>query len=549
MLLVFLLGLLIGAVVVMLFWLSSPACISFDLFGRDAQVIDSSAREVSTGSGTLISADGSGRTIMTTGEPGTPAQFIDVYGNERDMICYASIYCIDETPCPPCEEEECVDNGERCGYWPGEPGTLAANYQMEGVDYGECCPPYECVDGYCRPGQEECVDYGETCRTDEDCCEGYCYNGICTYDEEECVETGETCGYVQPASATHATTPVYYGECCPPDECINNLCTPPEECQDYGELCGYAYDYSDPTHVMEKYYGECCPPYVCVDNNCGYEECRDYGESCGTMTYVTGSEQIEQDMGECCEPYECVDNICTYEEQECVDYGMECEYGPNYAFTTAPAGAAWFGYCCEPYACIEGLCGPSCEAYGGSCKTDEECCQGLYCDNNICSECKTSGTCTPGASICCEGYRCWEFRCVEEETCEEEGSQCSEDSDCCGGLVCANGYCMEEPECADIGESCGDYANGMECCSGGFCYMGICEEQTSHLCTDTEDGPDYYSQGSATGEYLGDYGTYTDYCMNDYTVVDYYCQVNGEYSPVLEATLTCPQRCSGGACN
>ncbi len=180
--------------------------------------------------------------------------------------------------------------------------------------------------------------------------------------------------------------------------------------------------------------------------------------------------------------------------------------------------------------------------------------------------------------MCCEGYRCWEFECEPEETCEDEGDRCDSDSDCCEGLVCLDGYCMEETECgeegdtcgfgvecceglycsendvcvecADIGETCGGYAApGTECCPGGFCYMGICEEQTEHLCEDDENGPDYYSPGSVTGEYLGDYGTYEDYCQDSRTVVDYYCTVNNEYAPVESGTVTCPNGCSGGACN
>lgn len=546
----FILGVLVGGFIVMLLWISSPGGVTVDVFSE--RIDETRIQELNITPSVLVASDSSGRTIATTGEKGTPSSFVDEYGNERDLVCYTSVYCIDQTPCPPCDEEECVDNGERCGYWPGETGTLAANLQTEGKDYGECCPPYECYEGYCRPPQEEeCVDYGELCGMVQDpsiathvsyidygeCCEPYvCVDNRCGKETEDCVPTGETCGRMQdPSIATHVAY-IDYGECCPPDECVGNVCTPPEE-----------------------------------------EECVDYGEACGYLTYVTGATQMEEFLGECCEPYVCIDNVCSRETEECVEEGEMCEYGPNYATVTAPPGTTWYGYCCDPLSCVEGLCQVYCEDTGGPCKTDNDCCEG-FCADGQCVDCKTSGSCSPGADMCCEGYRCWEFECEPEETCEDEGERCDRDSECCGDLLCINGYCAEETECgeegdtcglgvvccnglycsendvcvecADIGETCGGYAApGTECCPGGFCYMGTCQEETSYLCTDTENGPDYYSWGSATGEYEGDYDTYEDYCLNDNTVVDYYCLVNNEYAPIESGMVTCPSGCSQGACN
>ncbi len=545
MIMLFILGVLLGGFMVMLLWLSSPGCMTVDLFSE--QTRETTVQELNVTPGILVASDSSGRTITTTGERGTPASFIDPYGTRRDVVCYTSIYCIDETPCDPCDEEECVDNGQRCGYWPGETGTLAANYQAEGRDYGECCPPYECTDGYCRPPQEEeCQDYGLLCGYAYDysdqtpiekyygeCCPPYeCVDNKCGREGTGCVETGDICGEVQP-SATHATDPMDYGECCPPDECINNRCTPPEECVDYGQTCGQVQTSGTVTNVAYTDYGECCPPYECVNNKC--------------------------------------------EEEGCQEDGEVCEYGPTFATTAAPPGNIWYGYCCDPLSCINGYCGEVCEDTGGICKTDNDCCEG-FCMNGLCADCKTSGSCSPGAATCCEGYRCWEYECEREETCDEEGDRCSKDSDCCDDLLCIDEHCAEETdcgdegdtcglgveccnglyctendeceECADIGDFCGGYtAQGMPCCPGGFCYMEFCQAETNHLCTDQENGPDYYSPGSATGDYNGDYGTYVDYCINENTVVDYYCTVNNEYAPIEAGMVTCPQGCSSGACN
>lgn len=559
---VFLLGMVAGSILVMLFWMSSPGGTTVDIF-NERETLER-GEVLNTTGGVLVAEDGSGGTIMATGGGGTFATFTDASGQSRDVVCYTSVYCIDRTPCPPCDGE-CVDLGERCGYWPSqqEQGYLAAAPQDEGTYYGECCEPYFCYGGYCSEEREECVDYGGACRNDSDCCDGYCLDGVCTY-EEECVETGETCGMVQdPSIATHVSY-VDYGECCPPDECLNNVCTPPEECMDYGEVCGYVANYSDPTHVGETYYGECCEPYECIDNRCGNpeEECKDYGESCGYVSYVTGATQAEEFLGNCCEPYECVNNVCDGSE-ECTDLGGNCKTDEE---------------CCEGYVCTDYVCSNPCADLGETCSEGYvDCCEGGFCVQGICEECKPGGySCEPGNDECCEGYRCWEFRCTKEETCSDEGDDCSEDGDCCEGLFCYDGVCSEEiecgeegetcglgvecceglycsendecVECAGVGETCGDYAGGLSCCPDAYCYMGICEEKTDRLCEDEEDGPDYYAQGTATGEYNGDYGTYTDYCQDSRTVVDYYCQVNNEYSPVLAGTVTCPNGCSGGAC-
>ncbi len=161
MIMLFVMGVLLGGFMVMLLWMSSPSGMTVDVFSES--ITETSVQELNVTPGILISSDGSGRTIATTGERGTPASFIDPHGIRRDVVCYTSVYCIDETPCDPCDEEECVDENEKCGYWPGQTETFAANIQGEGIDYGRCCPPFECVDGYCSSDEEECQDYGQTC--------------------------------------------------------------------------------------------------------------------------------------------------------------------------------------------------------------------------------------------------------------------------------------------------------------------------------------------------------------------------------------------------
>jgi len=153
-------------------------------------------------------------------------------------------------------------------------------------------------------------------------------------------------------------------------------------------------------------------------------------------------------------------------------------------------------------------------------------------------------------SECCEGYTCQDKRCAKYHECVDEDEKCGDDNDCCGGLACSdNGVCIE---CASEGETCGSQATaagGAICCGGTYCYGGECKEETDRLCTDTESGPGYYTQGTATGLYNGKYSKYTDYCSStSITLFEYYCDAPGEYGEVLLSQYTCLQGCSDGAC-
>ena len=131
--------------------------------------------------------------------------------------------------------------------------------------------------------------------------------------------------------------------------------------------------------------------------------------------------------------------------------------------------------------------------------------------------------------------------------CGLESQTCGLAVECCKGLYCSERDVCER--CSAAGEPCGASSGGRSCCPGSYCYLGTCEAQTLHFCFDSENGPDYYSSGSASGDYGGEYGTYSDYCSGEQTAVDYYCQVNNEYSPVLSTEIDCPAGCTEGACN
>jgi len=444
----------------------------------------SEIRDTGGRTNSVLTSEDGGRAVITGGT-GTPAVFTDPQtGIRRNTICYTAVYCFEECP-----------EGE--------------------------CPPCD-----------------------------------------ECVETGEQCGYGPNYAGYLAAAPpaeaYYYGECCPPDVCIDGYCQPEEECVDYGMLCEYGPSefYQTATHYQEPtWYGECCPPYDCVNGYCGREqECVDYGEVCRTDN-------------DCCEG-PCMDGRCWYEEEECVDYGMTCGYVAP-AATTAYQAPVYHGECCPPYECIDNRCGEGgCVETGGTCEEDGDCCEGYCGANRVCmppEECNEEGeTCGLVASTattayvpptdhgdCCEGLECVGNVCTAPGGCSEYGEACGVGAmSCCEGLDCKDGVCMEggEHECAAPGSDCGGYAGGLECCEGAVCYQGVCESKTDYMCSDSENGPSYYTPGHATGVYDGTYGTWNDYCEDSNHVVDYYCAINNEYLPVYSAMVTCPYGCGNGAC-
>ncbi|MEM4272156.1 MAG: hypothetical protein QXH30_01070 [Candidatus Bilamarchaeaceae archaeon] len=467
----------------------------------------------------MVIKDEAGRMLATTGQRGTPSLFTDERGNTRSLICYMSYYCVDETPCEEtCGGEECVDYGQMCGYWPGQAGTAAAtNVQSGGKDYGECCPPYECINGYCGK-------------------------------REECRKENEMCGLVYPSQAYTTAyvnqQPTDYGECCPPYECVNNRCTPAEECVKTGNLCGRVQDPSITTHLAYKDYGDCCEPDQCINNRCAppEEQCVETGGGCGTYTYYTGNQKIENYLGMCCPPAECVNNVCT-EEEPCVPTGRMCGYGPATSATYASVqNRTWYGDCCEGNICTNGYCVAQCGNAGEKCDDSNPCCSGLECEGGVCTRpCVGLGeTCAVGRIECCSPYFCVSGKCA---TCQPGGYACKSDAECCENYFCGdNGRCERYSACMKENAEC---SKDSDCCDGLVCFDGICKEEGT--CTDTDQGKNQYSQGTATGSYQGDYGSYTDYCFatGASMLYEYYC----DGDEVAVVAMTCPQGCTNGKCN
>lgn len=487
-----------------------------------------------------------GRTIQTSegnllqpsSSLGRPSSYIDTSGRTRDVTCYAMEYCIE---CPRCEEE-CVQEGNQCGYGQTPLTNLAANAPF----YGDCCDGLACREGYCR--RDECVPDGRLCQYGppgerEDLPPSPTYTSA-TAVGANFGGTDDSGNAISPTSDISVYRPTFYGECCGNSQCIDGYCTPPQdECVEQGSQCGYGQ--TAVTALVpgaSNYYGRCCDQMPCVDGVCQppEEECNERGQFCqyGPQTF-TANIQSPTYYGDCCADYQCVNGYCTPPGQTCVPTGGTCGYGTQYATTAAPPGTAYYGTCCqgdycyngrctpeqgcsrqgetcvegqieccEGYECLDGRCVFPCMPLGDKCTYDSDCCQGTWCNDGVCSdacirtvgstcsdrrqccegmtcsngrcsaECKTSGSCESDRE-CCEGYYCSDNRqCTEvpeeeEPTCQTSGSCAVGAAVCCEGYYCsANYYCTP---CSTYGATC---RSNDECCSPYACIQGYCLSAT-----------------------------------------------------------------------
>lgn len=91
--------------------------------------------------------------------------------------------CIGEEAADDCLEdgEECSFDEECCGGYcvPNEDGVLVCG--SECVELlgactadSDCCDSLSCIDGLCQPSSTDCLPYASECEDDEDCCTGFC---------------------------------------------------------------------------------------------------------------------------------------------------------------------------------------------------------------------------------------------------------------------------------------------------------------------------------------------------------------------------------------
>jgi len=161
--------------------------------------------------------------------------------------------------------------------------------------------------------------------------------------------------------------------------------------------------------------------------------------------------------------------------------------------TCSPSGASCTNLsCCTGFFCNAEIQCQACMRIGErTCRSDSDCCAGVFCTNGMCvgcrfnnAACTANGQCCSancGGGVCCvdnyhyatnaqcssDGDCCTGLECNSDRECMpcgNDGAQCIDARDCCAGLVCgAESTCMT---CRGSGEICID---SFDCCGGLSC--------------------------------------------------------------------------------
>ena len=395
---------------------------------------------------------------------------MDAIKTVNDMSCYDLIYGegqnLDENmfdPCSsfikghlnegdPCRVFECGD-GMVC-YYSGEcPGTCRKAPFQEGE---ECREDEECADGlYCDIDTNLCTakkQDTQPCLEDRECLNGVCINGECRgrgaegeqCDDDDHCESGLYCDYNSGTCKPFAKE----NESCNEAICdrgllcdLDQFCVPLD-----GASC---YDYCDGGFFFVGIYG-CTEEGVC-------KRLGEMGDSC-------------ENHLECFGGYMCRDGVCS------TGYGIDEPCDP-----AIKEGGCMMGlYCAD-----SGVCRPTSEkpksGVGGSCYSNEDCQEGLVCDQwqYYCvqpgsegDECFSNEECKEG--LVCKYDDSGNSKCSQPSN---QGDSCSYDDECAAGL-----YCGPDNTCIQRKKEGDDCENDSECEQGLFCRMDSADS-TSGVCS------------------------------------------------------------------
>lgn len=421
---------------------------------------------------------GYGRTPLTNLAASAP-----FYGD-----CCEGLACTDGY----CARNQCVQDGQLCGYGPTghtimpyNPGTYntvtgtgtstvgaagttntagtstTANSVYRPTYYGDCCGNSQCIEGYCTPPQQQCVEQGQTCgygaatpvtalvpatstNYGQCCNQMACVNGVCQPPEQQCNERGQFCGYGPRTFTTNYQNPTYYGECCGDDQCLNGYCSPPaQNCVDTGGTCGYGTTYTTvAAPPSANYYGTCCEGDYCSMGRCTPNQgCSGQGQTCA-VGQISCCEGLECKGTTCVKPCTLAGDKCTYDADCCEGYCLGGVCSTQCIGTEGSTCTPGVRDCCSGMTCSNGHCLSTCKK-SGTCDKDSDCCDDYYCSaNKVCTEritpgCQTSGSCAVGAAVCCTGYYCSDnLVCTPNPTCGGYGADCVQTSDCCSPYYC-----------------------------------------------------------------------------------------------------------------
>lgn len=306
--------------------------------------------------------------------------------------CSDAKRCLDQLPVCNQASDGCGQAEHCCGFLDG----LASC-----AGQGTCCKPdgracstnAECCEGECDVaqgtcgGERPCVNAGESCEVDEDCCSLNCIGSVCAM---VCKHPGENC-----SDAAECCSGLCNGTSC---ECRGSA----SPCTLHGECC---------SQLCDPLSGTCAEPMMCgvLHDPCNLE-------------------------GDCCAPaYQCGPALTC-----CQGQGVGC-LGPDACCTgTCEKGLCCAGYqqpCSTTSDCCFGNCnslgGCDCGRQGDSCVDSRDCCGGLCVSGSCAATCPHS--------VCCTG------EALSPTQMGSNGCPLLP-----GQATCVQAICMADPFCCDM---------------------------------------------------------------------------------------------------
>lgn len=392
----------------------------------------------------------------------------------------------------------CLENGETCDDQAQccdgscESGVCGSSAPACGAFDATCAGPRDCCSAHCVSGKcsASCVSDSLDCSEDSDCCSGQCSGGVCAALADGCATSGNACD--------------------DNDECCSGLCLN-EACDINSSFCSQVSDVcaSD---------DECCSG-TCVFSSSGYlgvcDEAPSGASNCNDGIAGTVCDSCNDCCSRLCVPFGATGTSVCQQAQGCRQTGEICQTDGECCGgeDNSPLPGAGNVSCDKRDEDRFGVCrnAMSCSPQGNACHFQDYACSVSAASNRCCGEDGYEGECvldTQGVPRCAGlGNMCF-----------ESGESCAFDRDCCAGrcLPDVEGRlrCAAQLECQGEGAPCGSSA---DCCPQTICQrltdssFGACSATGALEC-------------SLSGQLCGE--DYPD-CCGDAPCEDGYCRVLG----------------------
>ena len=326
--------------------------------------------------------------------------------------------------CTP-DTQACTSNSQCCSGACGTNGTCTPLNTTCKTDGNPCTTGTQCcsqdcgANGLCGQGSY-CIQNGDACAHDNDCCGGICTpgaGGLGTCTQPTVNQTNCSAGI-------DGTVCNGCGDCCsrlcaPYGQTGVKVCQPAEGCRIDGDLCRKDSDCCGAAGTGLPGAGN----VTCVKANAtdpvgicrNPQSCNPEGDVCHYQNYATcGNSSARND---CCGGLG-NSGVCQLDQ-----LGIPRCYGLGTACHQAGDTCAFSGDCCNGNPCIPDANGilhcsaTTCSNPSGACSSSADCCNGETCTFAPGS---VQGTCGGGGT----------------GTCAEVGQDCSAASPCCAGISC-----------------------------------------------------------------------------------------------------------------